>query len=89
MKNQQTISYRVQIELKEVLKELRKLGLSEVLTGPYWIKVQGKDPDDACFIAFKKVESTIKNKFPRHLNKDVNDTLRKHMRILKLIAIPQ
>ena len=89
MKNQQTTNYRVQIELKEVLKELEKLGLKEVLKGPYWLKVQGKDPDDACFVAFKKVENTIKNKFPKNLNKDVYNTLREHMRILKLIKLPE
>ena len=89
MKNQQTTNYRVQIELKKVLHELKKLGLKEVLKGPYWIKVQGVDPDDACFLAFKKVENTIKMKFPKNLNKDVYETLRKHMRSLKLVVISE
>ena len=55
--------YKVKIDLSKSKDSLNKIGMVELSTKPYWIKVEAADPDDACAASVKKVASTINKTF--------------------------
>jgi hypothetical protein len=87
MKNQQTRNYRVQLELKSVFDELKSIGIKQALKGPYWIKVQGTDPDDACHLAMKKIKATLCMKAGQKFSVEISEVLERYMRVIKLICL--
>lgn len=78
--------YKVQIELTVAMEKIAKMGMKDVLNGPYWIKVIANDPDDACHAAVEKVCNTIHKKWGKRgkSGDSAVEIVREHMRIIKI-----
>tara|TARA_R110002051_G_scaffold256510_1_gene315596 strand:- start:330 stop:608 length:279 start_codon:yes stop_codon:yes gene_type:complete len=75
--------YKIYIDISKALKELKKLGLSEI-KARFWIFTDSEDPDDACVEAGEKVYSMIYEQSDNDRYKKAAGVVKKKMKIIKI-----
>jgi hypothetical protein len=78
--------YKVQIDLTDAMKKIKKLGIKDIIKGRYWIKVHANDPDGACHAATEKVCNTVHKKWVERgkSGEDAIEIIREEMKITKI-----